>query len=320
MADNIKQASFRLTEDDVVKFREIADQQGLNQAEMFQSLLNSFEMAKAKGQITDRGKEIETFQGTVNTLVSMFVSSLAINQTSEERIRETLSLELHTKDTTIKDLQEEKTKYKEELKVAKEELESKDKAAKEIESKLNSLNKDLLQKNNTIDSLQSQLNTLNSIVDEYKGFKDTNTILESNIKELSNINANLISKNTDMKFQLDNEVKMKEFFENQIQSLREALDTNNQERKILEQEHKVQLEVLKIEFNNKFENEIQKYKNDFNEKLSFEKEKMQLLQDKISNELEANKAKYNEVQEKYVQQNLLIEKLENAQSNKELNT
>lgn len=36
----------------------------------------------------------------------MFINSLVINQTSEERIRETLSLKLSTKDKTIADLQD----------------------------------------------------------------------------------------------------------------------------------------------------------------------------------------------------------------------
>ena len=77
----------------------------LTQAETFQAIINSFEMAKAKNLITDRAKEIEVFQSTVNNLTSMFISSLAINQTSEERIRESLSAELNTKDKLISNLQ-----------------------------------------------------------------------------------------------------------------------------------------------------------------------------------------------------------------------
>ena len=64
-SDSIKTTSFRLLEEDITKFREYAEEQGLNQGEMFQSMLNSFEMVKAKGKITDRAKEIEVFQGTV---------------------------------------------------------------------------------------------------------------------------------------------------------------------------------------------------------------------------------------------------------------
>lgn len=77
MSNEIKALSFRLADDDTQKFREFADEQGLNQAEMFQSLMNSFEMAKAKGMITDRAKEIEVFQDTVNTLMNMFINSIS---------------------------------------------------------------------------------------------------------------------------------------------------------------------------------------------------------------------------------------------------
>ena len=116
MSNEIKATSFRLNDEDIKKFREIADENGLNQAEMFKSVLNSFEMAKAKGLISDRSKEIETFQETINGLVGMFINSLSINQTSEERIKETLSLELNTKDKTITDLQEQKEDLKEKFK------------------------------------------------------------------------------------------------------------------------------------------------------------------------------------------------------------
>ncbi|MGL6119396.1 MAG: hypothetical protein ACRC0V_02720, partial [Fusobacteriaceae bacterium] len=147
MSNEIKAVSFRLIEEDIQKFREVAEQQGLNQAEMFQSLMNSFEMAKAKGQITDRAKEIEVFQDTVNNLVSMFINSLAINQTSEERIRETLSLELNTKDKTIADLQEYKEKMKSAAKENDEKVVELDKMVKELTASLEKTTKELDQKN-----------------------------------------------------------------------------------------------------------------------------------------------------------------------------
>ncbi|EOR19969.1 hypothetical protein A500_19194 [Clostridium sartagoforme AAU1] len=49
MSNEIKAVSFRWGEEDLQKFREFADEQGLNQTEIFQSLMNSFEMTKAKG-------------------------------------------------------------------------------------------------------------------------------------------------------------------------------------------------------------------------------------------------------------------------------
>ena len=111
----IKGTSLRVNEDDLKKFKEYMKEFDLTQAETFQAIINSFEMAKAKNLITDRAKEIEVFQSTVNNLTSMFISSLAINQTSEERIRESLSAELNTKDKLISNLQEDKDKYKDKI-------------------------------------------------------------------------------------------------------------------------------------------------------------------------------------------------------------
>ena len=170
MSNEIKAVSFRLGEEDIQKFREFADEQGLNQAEMFQSLMNSFEMAKAKGMITDRAKEIEVFQDTINTLMNMFINSLAINQTSEERIRETLSLELNTKDKTIADLQSREKELKIKFEASNEKATKFLRDANELAVKLENVNKEIDQKNNIINNQQEQINTLNSIVTEYKSY------------------------------------------------------------------------------------------------------------------------------------------------------
>ena len=103
----IKATSFRVSEEDIAKFKEFAEENGYNQAEAFKSIIQTMEMAKAKGMIKDRAKEIEVFQNTINNLMSMFLNSLNVNQTSEERIREELSQELQTKDNTIGNLYEQ---------------------------------------------------------------------------------------------------------------------------------------------------------------------------------------------------------------------
>ena len=68
MSNEIKQASFRFGNADIEKFRAFAEEHGMNQAEMFQSMLTAFELAQAKTILADRGKEIETFQATLNAL------------------------------------------------------------------------------------------------------------------------------------------------------------------------------------------------------------------------------------------------------------
>ena len=69
----------------------------------------------------------------------MFINSLAINQTSEKRIRETLSLELNTKDKTLADLQEYKEKSKEQTKLDKEKIKELEMAAGDLTLSLEKL-------------------------------------------------------------------------------------------------------------------------------------------------------------------------------------
>lgn len=254
MSNEIKAASFRLNDEDIKKFREIADENGLNQAEMFKSILNSFEMAKAKGLISDRAKEIETFQETINGLVGMFINSLSINQTSEERIRETLSLELNTKDKTIADLQEQKEELKEKLKEISSKNKELDSSAKELNTKLETTLNELEQKTKAIDSQQEQINTLNSIITEYKEFKETNKELEKLNKNLEKNNIELKNsltdtehKNIDVLQKLENITEMKNFYKNELEKMQLELKAQIKVSKEMEQSHKEEINSIKSE-------------------------------------------------------------------------
>ena len=276
MSNEIKAVSFRLGEEDVQKFREIADEQGLNQAEMFQSLMNSFEMAKAKGMITDRAKEIEVFQETVNSLVNMFINSLAINQTSEERIRETLSLELNTKDKTIADLQQYKENVKEKAKEDEEKIKELEITLRDLTSSLEKNIKELEQKSNIIANQQEQINTLNSIVTEYKQYKDINKELEIKNNELNSNLTDVLHSNSDLKSKMENLESMKEFYKAEVESLKAESKELNKNIKDMEKANKSEIKAIKKELTDKFNEEL-------TSKLEVEKIKYQLELDKISN-------------------------------------
>lgn len=317
MSNEIKAASFRLIEEDIQKFREIAEEQGLNQAEMFKSLMNSFEMAKAKGQITNRAKEIEVFQDTVNNLVTMFINSLAINQTSEERIRETLSLELNTKDKTIADLQEHKEKMKSAAKINDEKISELETLVKELRVSLEKITKELEQKNIIVDNQQEQINTLNSIVTEYKQYKDLNKELEKINIDLKNQVTEEQHRNLDLENKLVNMENMKNFFADQIeefsneikelnQAMKEeikAIETDNkQELKAIEKAHKEELRAIEEQYKTEV-SEIKKeltkaFKEELANKLEVEKSKHQLELDKAINKEQLLQEKYNDLKEK----------------------
>lgn len=314
MSNEIKAVSFRLAEDDIQKFREFADEQGLNQAEMFQSLMNSFEMAKAKGMITDRAKEIEVFQDTVNTLMNMFINSLAINQTSEERIRETLSLELNTKDKTIADLQSREKNLKIEFERIDKDLDKSLKTGNELAVNLENANKEIEQKNNIINNQQEQINTLNSIVTEYKSYKDINKELELRNIDLNNKLTDTLHSNSDLQSKIENLENIKEFYKAEVESLKNEIKEVNKNIKDIEKSHKDEIKDLnnihREELNvleDKYKSEIEelkkelteKFNEDMKNKIEFEKSKYQLELDKAISKEQLLKVKYDNLKEKY---------------------
>lgn len=303
MAD-IKPVSFRILEEDQEKFKQFASESGFNQAEAFKSLINTWEMAQAKTQVGDRAKEIGTFQETINNLMGMFINSLAINQTSEERIREDLSLELNTKDLTIQDLQTERNKLKENFKSIDEtnkELISNNKA---LGDEVKKIQKELDIKIETDKNQQEQISTLNGIVTEYKGYKEINNKLDSENKRL--LSEIAIKDNTvkQLEGELKNNADMISFYKEQLDNSKEETKSLNKsisdkensykaDIKALEDKHKEDIAEVKALYKSTLESKVKEYQEqlkkselEFKEKLDFELQKKQLEMDKLKNELD----------------------------------
>ena len=297
----IKGTSLRVNEDDLKKFKEYMKEFDLTQAETFQAIINSFEMAKAKNLITDRAKEIEVFQSTVNNLTSMFISSLAINQTSEERIRESLSAELNTKDKLISNLQEDKDKYKDKIKALSTSVEEYENTINKINSNLYKSNKDNEDKTLTINNQLEQIKILNEIVAEYKEFKDTNKVLAHSNKELTKNNNDLVHENLDLKDKISNVKDMNKFYKEQILKLEEEVRKLNAENNNKDK-YENEIELLKNTQNKKIDDiklenkmKLEENEKDFENRLEFEKEKIQLEVEKINSKYKLLEIKYNEL-------------------------
>lgn len=298
----IKGTSLRVNEDDLKKFKEYMKEFDLTQAETFQAIINSFEMAKAKNLITDRAKEIEVFQSTVNNLTSMFISSLAINQTSEERIRESLSAELNTKDKLISNLQEDKDKYKDKIKALSNSVKEYENTINEINSNLYKSNKDNEDKTLTINNQLEQIKILNEIVAEYKEFKDTNKVLAHSNKELTKNNNDLVHENLDLKDKISNVKDMNKFYKEQILKLEEEVRKLNAENNNNKDKYEKEIELLKNTQNKKIDDiklenkmKLEEKEKDFENRLEFEKEKIQLEVEKINSKYKLLEIKYNEL-------------------------
>jgi chromosome segregation ATPase len=291
----IKPVSFRLNEESIEKFKQLAGELDCNQAEMFDSLMGNFELAKAKNQILDRGKEIETFQSTTNTLVNMFVNSLAINQTAEETLREKLSEELNSKETTIKDLQEQRAKTRDEIMTVKESIGFYENQNKGLTTELQMNKTELAQKTNTIDSQLEQIGTLNSIITEFKAYKNINVELEVKNKELVSKNSALQHSNVDLEGKVINKEQMLSFYKGEIDSLKHDKTEIARQLQQADIEYKSEIQAEKNNLERKFNLEIDKIKAEFQEKLQFEKEKMQLEESKLISRNDSLEEKYNNV-------------------------
>ncbi|MEE0930562.1 MAG: hypothetical protein UIM53_06135 [Acutalibacteraceae bacterium] len=264
MSNEIKAVSFRLSEEDVQRFREFAEEQGMNQAEMFQALMNNFEMAKAKGIITDRAKEIETFQATINNLVNMFINSLAVNQTSEERIRETLSLELHTKDGMILDLQSRNTTLDSLLDECKQSVARYSAQVKDLTTKVNEYKSDLAQKNSTIFDYQRQITTLNGVIEEYKGYKEEAASSKAKYDELILKFSDVSHANADLKSKLVDMERMRDFYKEQAETTKAELKEAHTEAKEMAAANKKEIAAI----NDNHVAELEKVKNEITERLN----------------------------------------------------
>lgn len=310
MNNEVKAVSFRITEEDIKKFRTFAEEQDMNQAEMFQCLVNNFEMAKAKGAISDRAKEIEVFQDTINNLMTMFLNSLAVNQTSEERIREVLSLELHTKDKTIADLQDREKEYKEKVSTYKAESIEYLKQANELSVLNDALEKEIDQKDDIINNLQDQVEMLKGQVNEYKAYKETYKELENRNVELEKDNAVLSHHNTDLETKIENLENMKLFYQSEVEKLKAEIKESYKEGKEKEKAHKAEIKALGTNHDKEiaaltknYTTELEKakvaYKEDIKNRIEFEKSKSQLELDKALNREQMLQSKFDALKEKY---------------------
>ncbi len=104
--NEIKQANFRINQDDADTFRQYCEDHGLNQAQGFEHLIQVMELDNAKKVTPGRATEIEEFERNVKAIMGSYLNSIEINNNAELRIREEFSNSLKSKDKTISDLQD----------------------------------------------------------------------------------------------------------------------------------------------------------------------------------------------------------------------
>ena len=278
-----KPTTFRVTIEDKEKFDQFSKENRINQAEMFDALIQNYEMAQAKTAIPERGKEIETFQDTLNKISGMFINSLEINQTSEARIRDTLSLELTTKDQTIYDLQKHKENTEIDNQITAGQLNALDKKVKEYELMLDKFAVDSDDKNTEINQQREQINALTVLVAESQGFRAENKALTKSNQDLTTEQSATMAVINDLNNELASARDQTDFYKKEMQEQKDArkkeIEASRQENreirseqkeqlKELGDEYKQELEKAQASYNTKYNNDIKELKVEYKQEIS----------------------------------------------------
>lgn len=162
MADDkiLKPKSFRIDDQIADRIKEISNHIGGNQQETFSKLVEAWEFQNGKAILTEKKADIEQFEKYATALTRMYMGSLEDNQNITETVRTEFEAMLHSKDTTIQDLQSQLTTAKQ----LKEEATVQSKTYADENSRLNELIESLQKDyDSKIDNLQSSLTDKESL-------------------------------------------------------------------------------------------------------------------------------------------------------------
>ena len=229
--------SFRLSTSAVESFRAYCDENGISQAEGFESLLKTAELEKAKTAIPDRKAEIENVQNHANALVSAFIYSLDIYTSAKDSAKADVADKLSKKDLRIEALEEEKA-------VIKATLCEKDERVSELE-------KILAERDNQIGALtEAHQNALNSLKDKdriiasIEGENARFEALSTDYEHLQKTYTELVQKVADYEKRISEAVQQKE---NAERLLSDSEKKHNDIVSQLEAQHQNTLEAAKID-------------------------------------------------------------------------
>lgn len=305
----LKVRSLRIDETTFDKFKSIATEEFGNQGQCLSALINLYETEKSKHVIVDRKLEIESFQLYINKLQELYLTSLSLNEDTEERIKSSYDKLLDSKDKIIQNLQEkfelEEEEYSKLRKASKEsklEFEKKEALIIELQKSLDEkskeyttsledktlLNKNLeqscIEKNERITILNNEAKELKKEIDL---LREDLTSLDSIKSEVDKLKLLISDKDIALKLK-----------EDELKKQREQLDFEK-EKALLSFEREKQLEISKLlegkntlanEYISKIETSNQNHNEEMNKiKLENQNLQQQILELRLENEkLKAN--------------------------------
>lgn len=175
MADELKNRSFRISDETTEKFRQLCNDFD-NQNVAMAALISAYEVQQAKAVLTERQTDVSDYDTHLQALQRAFLHSLELNENAESRIRQEFQRQLESKDSIISDLQERIRKAESDAEratkqaaiTAAETNASVEQAIKEndsLQEKLNSSDKQVSELSARLTSVQSQVTDKQQIID-----------------------------------------------------------------------------------------------------------------------------------------------------------
>ncbi len=300
----LKVRSLRIDENTFEKFKNIAVQEFGNQGQCLSALVNLYETEKSKGLLSDRKTEIESFQLHINKLNELFLSSLSINQDTEERVKSHFEKLLQSKDSIIADLQERlktalasATESSENLNALKNHLKEKDERIKKLENDsekaellyaANIEEKNVLcraledscnEKSSSILSLKNEIEILAEKLEKFKVFESENNKLREEIEKSKSIISNL--ENNVSTIKKHNQYELEKVILNMEKEKQDTFAEMN-----LKHNDYIREYIFKIEdLNSRYNNDVS-FMNTQIQNLASEKNRLELENEKLKFEIQ----------------------------------
>lgn len=187
----VKQTNFRIDQDTADAFRRFCEENGMNQAQGFDHVMQVVELDKAKAATPGRAIEIEGFEKSIKDVMAAYLNSIEINNRAEARIREQFASTLDRKDKTIDELREKI----EQLQASKEVAENSQAEAQKAQSTAEEREKNAIEQMEAAKKTaadQERINTMLTVqladatgkLDGYDVLKASETALKAEVTDL----------------------------------------------------------------------------------------------------------------------------------------
>lgn len=187
---DIKQTNFRIDQETADAFRRFCEENGFNQAQGFDHVMQVVEMDRAKAAVPERVVEIESFEKSVKDIMAAYLSSIKIARDTEARIHEQYASDFNRRDRIVDDLREKADRLKEEKDAAAaaagEAIAAKERAEKEAAAaeKIRAAAEKTAEDKKTIaETLAAKLSEAEKKAQGFDALKDRLTAAETALKE-----------------------------------------------------------------------------------------------------------------------------------------